>query len=89
MWLMVPGGPRPTMVRGQSKGRHTVGPTTHTTIKNTPPKRLPMLALLCDSEDSMKRLMVPGVGHQTTSRGQWKEDLATKMTCHGEVVVPW
>jgi hypothetical protein len=76
------------MVRGQSKGCHTVGPTTHTTIKK-PKKRVPMPASSCDLEDSMKRLMVPGGGHQTTSRSQWKEDLATKMTCHGEVVVPW
>jgi hypothetical protein len=35
-WLMVPGGLRPMTARGQSKGRHVVGPTTHPTIKVPP-----------------------------------------------------
>jgi hypothetical protein len=72
---MVPGGPRPTTARGQSMGRHAVGPTTHPT-KPPPPKKngyrcLPRHAIRIQPhhssfKDSVKRLMVRGGGHRTT-----------------------
>jgi hypothetical protein len=84
MGLLVPGGPHPATARGRSKGRCTVSPTTHPTIKKSPPPKgyrcLPRCTIRIQPhhtlfKDSVTQLMVPGGGHRTMSRGQSKEDL--------------
>ncbi len=81
--LMVLEGPCLTTARGQSMGRHAVGPTTHPTIKKFPPPKKGYRCSPCRAiriqlhhtlfNNSVKRLMVPGGGHWMTLRGQLKE----------------
>jgi hypothetical protein len=92
--LMVPGGPRPMTVRGQTKARHGGYPTTHPTIKKIPHHK----AYPCSARRAIRitprhtslghcvtQLMVLGGPRPTTARGRSKGRHAVGTTTHPTV----